>query len=321
MASKQIPDDLPADYETWSKEMKRRDISDQTVHYGRSLASASQMGYDQFLLLRVLWKVPTRDITHGQLCELLSLNKEFREAKAKLSRYKSWIKYCESFTDPIIPESSFALAHHYRREVTHTNSEDLSFHFFTPIAKRTRTQTLRQRMKNLQLQATPSKPSKNSQSHALLRPSDDAFSFPDDVDEAFQQDIIGESTDDEISAFRPGTPMSPGLAKILHPPTKDEQIVNTALMLVLNALTIHFDDISSNWTLHRKAFTAKFEAAENEARTDGYLHDQDGNPQVLLEVKPVIRADKQAFIQVQESAQMVAWIASDDLAAQKAHKT
>ncbi|KAJ5725321.1 uncharacterized protein N7483_006678 [Penicillium malachiteum] len=125
-----------------------------------------------------------------------------------------------------------------------------------------------------------------------------------------------------LSSLRPQSLLeSPSLDKILHPPTKDEQIVNTALLLFLNALTIHFREITSTWTLHRKAFIAKFKQAEYEARTDGYLHDYSGNPKILLEVKPVKRKEKQTFIQMQEGAQMVAWIASDDHAAQKANKT
>ncbi|KAL2699945.1 hypothetical protein AAEP93_008468 [Penicillium crustosum] len=65
------------------------------------------------------------------------------------------------------------------------------------------------------------------------------------------------------------------LDKILYPPTKDEQFVNTALIAFLNALTTHFD-FYSNWTLHRNPFIATFENAQFEARTDGYLDSPGG---------------------------------------------
>ncbi|CAG8891060.1 unnamed protein product [Penicillium egyptiacum] len=80
------------------------------------------------------------------------------------------------------------------------------------------------------------------------------------------------------------------LEKILYPPTKDEQIVNTALIVFLNALTIHFS-LSLDWTLHRKSFTAAFKDTVFQARMDGYLDDSHGTPS--------------------ESAQMVAWIKRD----------
>ena len=107
------------------------------------------------------------------------------------------------------------------------------------------------------------------------------------------------------------------LENILYPLTKDEQIVNTALIVFLNALTAHFD-FYSNWTLHRKPFIATFENAQFEARTDGYLDSPGGKTRVLIEVKPVTRLQNSLPIQMQESAQMVAWIRSDD---DLAHRT
>lgn len=111
------------------------------------------------------------------------------------------------------------------------------------------------------------------------------------------------------SPFRPMTPVPKELASVLYPPSLDEQIVNCALVIFLNALTIHFD-IDSNWTLHRKAFKAVFGDASFEARVDGYLKHR-GDPRVIIEVKPASRSSKELSIQMQESAQVVAWIKSD----------
>lgn len=114
--------------------------------------------------------------------------------------------------------------------------------------------------------------------------------------------------------------MPQDLVAILYPPTKDEQTVNTALVVFLNALTIHFA-LSLDWTLHRKSFNAVFENAVFQARTDGYLGDSYGTPSILIEVKPIGRSAKLELIQMQESAQMVAWIKSDDEKSQKRYKT
>lgn len=76
------------------------------------------------------------------------------------------------------------------------------------------------------------------------------------------------------------------------PHAKDGQTVNTALMAFLNDLTTDFDYtniVAGCCTRH--SFSAKYEAAKNEARTDGYLVDGNESPsQSLIKVELVIRA-------------------------------
>ncbi|KAF2969049.1 hypothetical protein GQX73_g4471 [Xylaria multiplex] len=71
----------------------------------------------------------------------------------------------------------------------------------------------------------------------------------------------------------------------------DEQIVNTALILYLNALAFCCSQTPGNWTPRRKAFVLRVEA--------------------IVEVKPYTRKSKSVRIGMQEAAQMAAWIASD----------
>lgn len=308
--SSRIP---PANARQWSESMAKQNLKGQTVHGGR-LASASQMGYDQFLLLRVLWKINKRKVSNTErIVTLLGLGDDFKRAETKLRSYQSWQTYFNGFSDSQPTEGTFAIVHHYRLEVAKTDPDNEDLQFYTPISKRTR--SLQSRMQNLNLE-TPTRPSRSGSARVMLKmPEDNSLEFDEDDQEPHW------STDEEPSLFRPETPLSPGQERLLYPATKDEQIVNTSLLVFLNALTIHFNDVPSNWTLHRKAFRAKFEKAEYEARTDGYLSDNRGNTKVLLEVKPVKRSAKSALIQMQESAQMVAWIASDDYATQEAHKT
>lgn len=95
---------------------------------------------------------------------------------------------------------------------------------------------------------------------------------------------------------------------LLYPPTKDEQLVNTALLVFLNALTVHFS-LENDWTPHRKIFVAKFQNSSFQARTDGYLGDRsNGKVRALVEVKPALRAINLRRIRMQESAEIVAWI-------------
>lgn len=54
-------------------------------------------------------------------------------------------------------------------------------------------------------------------------------------------------------------------------PTRDEQIVNQALITFLDAITMNIPDVKCGWSMARVAFTRNFKNASMEARTDGYL--------------------------------------------------
>lgn len=92
--------------------------------------------------------------------------------------------------------------------------------------------------------------------------------------------------------------------------TIDEQIVNTALLNFLKAITESFSDITHHWAIHRNALHATVNERElYEARTDGYLSGNSGSSiRALVEVKAAVRSKKVDEIFMQESAQMVAWI-------------
>ena len=98
-------------------------------------------------------------------------------------------------------------------------------------------------------------------------------------------------------------------AALMAPPARDEQIVNTAAMLFLNALFIH-ERRRADWTLHRKAFRFESDTVKFEARTDGHLQlTGTETSAAILEVKARGRkADHHHRIEMQESAQMALWI-------------
>ncbi|GAA88048.1 hypothetical protein AKAW_06162 [Aspergillus luchuensis IFO 4308] len=98
--------------------------------------------------------------------------------------------------------------------------------------------------------------------------------------------------------------------EFMYPPTKDEQIVNTALLVYLNSLTLHFN-LPVSWSLHQMALTAEFTNTKFEARTDGYLADSSGDIKAIVEVKPMLRQTKEPQIGIQESHQMVAGLLMD----------
>ncbi|RAH67364.1 uncharacterized protein BO66DRAFT_473428 [Aspergillus aculeatinus CBS 121060] len=212
------------------------------------------------------------------------------EADRLLATFQSRANYRQSFLNGPILEGTFALAKKYQSQAAVSRDESFQSRVaFSPIANRTRAKVgnLAQKMRAAQLQ-TPTK----STGRAAI--SSEVPGTPEVEDSPFQ------------------TPGPEELAPLMYPQTKDEQIVNAALVDFLNALSMHFPQ-ASDWTLHRKSFKAVFENAAFEARTDGYLEDGGSSERVraLVEVKPMLREKKLNPIRMQEAAQMVAWIMAD----------
>lgn len=95
------------------------------------------------------------------------------------------------------------------------------------------------------------------------------------------------------------------------PPADDEQTVNTALILALNAVCLSQQSlVDFPWTLEQKAFVFKTPTRKlYEARTDGHLRFRTDKMDIslaILEVKAGVR--DVALPHAQESAQMAAWI-------------
>ncbi|CAI7592329.1 unnamed protein product [Penicillium glandicola] len=300
----------PKDSKEWQTEVLNRALAGSSIH-SALLASAPNFDFKQFLMLRVLWKEhPT-----GAILRVANLNHWVAQATAKLDQYRSWSTYCDSFrSQEALPEGTFAIARYYQREVAHTEPKADPQAFHTPISSRTRgaTNWIGEGVAAIRLEdpKTPTKKGpKPLPSTSATSRLENMFGLDDE-----------SSPSPSPSPVHLVSPITRELGNILYPPTKDEQIVNTALIVFLNALTIHFP-LSSKWTLHRNPFTATFKDAQFEARTDGYLDSPGGKPRVLIEVKPVLRSLNLLAIQMQESSQMVAWIKSDDEFAQKANTT
>ncbi|KAJ9320522.1 hypothetical protein DTO027B5_3030 [Paecilomyces variotii] len=95
-------------------------------------------------------------------------------------------------------------------------------------------------------------------------------------------------------------------------PASDEQIVNQALIQLLNALTINIPDVKCGWSIARFVFKHDFTLTSMEARTDGFLglsNDNSQTPMAIVETKAHIRRDNK--VRMQESAEMLLWILHD----------
>ncbi|KAE8153590.1 hypothetical protein BDV25DRAFT_149138 [Aspergillus avenaceus] len=306
------PIKLPVDLRAWQTAVENYDLIGKTVHTAQ-LASGSKMTYAQFLLLRILWK------THLGMRLFRPppvLEPYLVQADKLLAGSQSWKKYCSSIEEGQIPGGSFAIARYYQVKAANNKEHMRPDSFDTPVSKHhTRGNTrrkLEEEFRKVQINITPSK----RPTIVSRTPEQKEHDGDDDGD---NDSVILEGSDVSEESEVPSIPVTPAalvpeeLHQLMFPPTRDEQIVNTALVVFLNSLTIHFDAITRcDWTLHRKAFVAQFEAAQYEARTDGYLDDGKENPWGIIEVKPITRAlFRQSRFQIQEGCQMSGWIKED----------
>ncbi|KAJ5081461.1 hypothetical protein NUU61_009725 [Penicillium alfredii] len=289
-------DYLPSKEAEWHHRVAEFQLTGETIHNAK-LKSASTIDETQYLLLRVLWIESAAFQLDLNRFELADWKKK---ADSLLGGFASWHNYRQSFSGtPIdIPEGTFAVARKYQLQAAQATDKILRPSVeLSPRQTRSMTARLARQLAQAHLE-TPTKSTGNPK-------------YPRDDDSEIDEDSGDEEEEEEEE-----TPFySPGAGEIrtlMYPQTKDEQIVNIALVDFLNALTMHFRS-ANDWSIHRVAFKATFTHASFEARTDGYLEDskKDGKARALIEVKPMIRADKIKPIRMQEAAQMAAWIKYD----------
>lgn len=136
-----------------------------------------------------------------------------------------------------------------------------------------------------------------------------------------QPDLLGMASepDPEMSDTRSSS--APALSDVslafnseIRPgPTKDEQLVNDALLLFLRTLLVYQSELKCHWAADRSPFSkAIFGDNSMVAHTDGYL-EANGEVFAIVEVKPNIRDPvKSPEVLWQETGEMIAWIMHDD---------
>ncbi|PIG80682.1 hypothetical protein AARAC_007784 [Aspergillus arachidicola] len=265
---------LPDIPSRWMQAAKREKVENSTIHE-IDLSSASSIEEEQYLALRVLWKTqPPKRLDPAKF----GLDGWIKKAADMLEPYRSWADYLASFSSEL-KEGTFALPRFYQ-------NKSLSSHimlYFGPM-----------------LQSL-------------------SFDVPNEPPSTRNTKSGFESDDTSLDSTAKDTPLgerSYGPQELLnlnYPKTKDEQIMNTALVDFLNAFIIH-RNFGSCWTLHRKPFVADFEHGSFEARTDGCLEGEDSESlktYAIVEVKPMLRTIHLERISMQEAAEMVAWIKAE----------
>ncbi|RAL03103.1 uncharacterized protein BO80DRAFT_453317 [Aspergillus ibericus CBS 121593] len=266
------------------------------------LSSASTISDEQYLMLRALWKRSKFDQLDLAKFGLKDWNSQ---AVERLKTYQSWSYYCNSFSSNAENEGTFSLPQFYQNQVAFI-PEDSPFRpnvtvGTSPVAHHTRTRMrgLESAVQKLSFE-TPTKPPTTPMPDMGREPS-----TPDPGSEEEFDDSMAEETPPGQRSYGPKE-----LLDMNYPRTKDEQIVNTALVDFLNAFIIHYK-LPVYWTLYRKPFIATFGNGAFEARTDGCLEDRASKTYAIVEVKPMLREREVVRISMQETAEMVAWIKCD----------
>ncbi|RDH37517.1 hypothetical protein BDQ94DRAFT_157058 [Aspergillus welwitschiae] len=292
-----LPGDVPATATKWAELAEKEGVLNTHIHK-ETLSSASKIKLRQYLLLRVLRKDSHRSKLNPRR---LGLEPWMSQAKEMLQSYPSWNIYRESFRGKL-EEGNFFLVKYSQIEAAKVKSNEISNNvMFSPVSKHTRQSTRERREKP---NSTPTRSN---------LPSLEQLSIFDETTATGPVTPGTEGNDDDFpepASISTGGSLGPEeLLREMYPPVDDEQIVNVALVSFLQALTDYFPSLGSSWTIHRKPLKAKFNDAEYEARTDGYLRGKvDGEVRALIEVKAALREHSRLEIRMQEGAQMVAWL-------------
>lgn len=335
---------LPSNPSQWKAEVERRvpeSIREQGIYALDT--TASKITLQEFLSLRVLWrKGNSKLLTDGSILPANAL----AAAETYLKTLAPWSKYIGHLQSgqrgdqrPSQDIGAFSFVDYYQTQVLRARRDndgpETPKVYFTPIAARVRA---RARHRAAQKQDTPTKslgssdPFTDITGYSFTESTDDCLTKITGVQsaktpgddllsknfealkleneqtkgiEAIQTPEASPSTADPTEPLHV-SPLSP-LMGVATPAACDEQIVNTALVLLLNSVTMFHPGISADWTMHRRIFHL---SDVMEARTDGYLrHEIRDAPLAILEVKAAQRVgSKVKRIRMQEGAQMAAWI-------------
>ncbi|KAI3340079.1 hypothetical protein F4824DRAFT_454009 [Ustulina deusta] len=306
-----MPDPVPTNKASWEDQSKA--LRCKSIHDYQLSSSGSNIDTQQFLLLRTIWKQNftsslSQDGAHWISHNYCNQAKQLLKIEGANHGWEEFLKATAYSAETLIQQtysglSTFALVRYHQLQSQGLESEgngNPKVDFSSPIASRTRAQTKR----------IPEPTTPTPAPVTALTPSSLSTSPVAGLAEGLEAMQMRDSPCTPPSPESPEDYSSPFVYTMIKD-VQDEQIVNTALIEYLNGLAIHYKQIKADWTLHRLALTCRNNQAKKsyEARVDGYLKRRsDGQPLVILEVKPCKRKKNQAQIRMQESAQMAAWI-------------
>lgn len=336
--------ELPATPKEWEEAAKKARIQGKSVYNIGSYKSASKISEKQFLALRTLW-IELLDAEVFQNKTEQWLPKEFvTTAIQELDNDPDFAKYLHDIDQAISKPSALALqAHRQLRtfyivrelqlQVNRGGEGDWNSKVTTtPLKRRLRLYTrLKSNNQSGSLTKAFQKPSIGRNVSTTIGGVDSlssTFTFRRirrklSFNGRLRLSLSHSNTSSSSSTHNPSHNVTPSTqsSKLGHrspevsygsDKTGDEQVVNVALHSFLVAITRHREATEPSWVIERKAFVFGDQKGKAfEARVDGYLRGPKNECLAIYEVKPSLRRDDQKRIQMQESAQMAAWICAD----------
>ncbi|KAK2797828.1 hypothetical protein FQN50_009072, partial [Emmonsiellopsis sp. PD_5] len=301
----QIPG-LPSTPQQWHQLAQQHGVESIPIQELETLNSASKIEEAQFLAIRVLWK--------KNLASAVDLDRDYgikyrTEDLKNLKWNKHWVLYIQELAKGLKGNAdlgTFDTLYDFQQEIDNLQPgpQETKKVFFNVITRRQR----RAMESNTFPPSTPTRAPKVYTSEA------------EGLDDMMAEGDIGDETPSKTpqsvgakSVIEAVSPVTTEEAKFL-PLVKDEQIVNTALILLLRGLCLRMPGLAeARWSIERKAFHFRQHKSPKEslyeARTDGHfslLTKNTSRSLSILEVKAQIRREARPWMQ--ESAQMAAWI-------------
>jgi hypothetical protein len=326
--------DLPNNEVEWRLLLKSEQIEHVSIHDGLHTNSASGIALKQFLLLRVLCK-DARKLDPSKWLDgecLETARSRLRNGETGWGSYLDSIQNSKSRFDhngQFRSLGTFSLVRQYQIALSEVDTQPISSARpkleFSPIKTRgQRAAEAAQEAARVTAKPpqTPTRPPRypvlgnQFESPGLAAVDDELRNLDLTDDSGLSSSVITPSTAQTIHTVQL-SPYSPATGNAASFPTvKDEQIFNMALIVLLDALIIHFNEIKGGWSPHRHPFTVRNQTGDKvyEARVDGYLRSYKGDDvRAIVEVKPFSRYIGTSTVVanavgMQEAAQMTAWI-------------
>jgi hypothetical protein len=317
--STSTPEELPSSPHLWKCQAIHCGLQGGTVFDLDKYHSASKIDFKQFLHLRALW-IPAKqeDFADPKNRQTWLADAYYEQAKKRLKGWKPWESYLKTlkqtreqlYTGMFPQLGTFSLVRHQQLDVDRCKGDkEPTPKFFSPVRYQTRLRSKLQQNDPFQRSDSPTPGARAGELNLPQTPVNlvKYQNLLDDIPSSLASESARSDFPESMS------PISADMVKEF-PAADDEQIVNSALVLFLNAVVIHFVR-KADWTLHRKIFRIGKSNKRNkegfEARVDGFLRRHfDDKVMAIVETKACVREAKEADIQMQETAQMAAWIST-----------
>jgi len=302
----------PTEEKEWKAATAARSIG--SIHGLTKTSSASSLEVDQFLALKVIWKMED-DINvlrrQSWATRIGTTPEKISTAREKLKKEGAWKAYLDALTKHLPPNASFphqlgrfAMVLQNQSIVTRLTDakHDKEKVVGSPITTRS---GLQLGVDSIAVQWGPGVVGIGSEaSHPQREHSSPPRPESRPRSKEGSESSKGKSEATIISEF------DYTMSKAERAAMADEQVVNTAAISFLQSLFVHKEARNAYWSPLRKGF--RFGQTDFKAYTDGHLQIMgDSRSAALLEVKARRRPkpdDDNFKIEWQESAQMALWI-------------